>query len=196
MIGNIKKFINRNNSGYTLIEMMTILFIIGLISSIVLANYRRSEKQYILNSQAQALAQFIREAQNRALGTAIAEGQSDFFGYGVAFLKTTQPPYLPILYVDLNDNKRYDSNDLVIKYFDLNPIIKISTVTTNAVVAPDCLFPSEAYINFSPPEPITEISGNGGNCSYEMISIGLKPTDESLADRFVDIANTGFINIR
>ncbi len=194
-----KKSISKNSKGYTLIEMMAVLFIIALISSIVLVNYRRGEKQYILNSQAQALTQFIREAQNMAMGVAILREQFIVpFGYGVAFLRNSNPPYLPILYADLNNNKKYDelNQNEFIRYFDLNPVIKISTITGGGVQQ-DCLFPSKLYINYSPPDPITEINGVGDdtNCGYGTIWIGLKPKDESLSDRFIEVFETGYINI-
>lgn len=186
------------NKGFTIVELMAILFIIALISFIVLANYRRGEKQYILNSQAQALAQFIREAQNRALGSAVEKGEIPSGGYGVAFLNTSEPPYLPILYADLNDNRKYDGNDEFIKYFDLNPIIEISTIC-GATDTQGCVALSKLYINFSPPEPITEITGIVGTSDirgYATISIGLRPKDKSLSERFIDVYNTGSINIR
>lgn len=186
------------NKGFTIVELMAILFIIALISFIVLANYRRGEKQYILNSQAQALAQFIREAQNRALGSAVEKGEIPSGGYGVAFLSNSEPPYLPILYADLNDNRKYDENDEFIKYFDLNSIIEISTIC-GATDTQECAL-SEFYINFSPPEPITKITGIVETSDilrdYGTISIGLRPKDKSLSERFIDVYNTGSINIR
>lgn len=184
------------NKGFTIVELMAILFIIALISFIVLANYRRGEKQYILNSQAQALAQFIREAQNRALGSAVEKGEIPSGGYVVAFLKDFEPPYLPILYADLNGNRKYDGNGEFIKYFDLNPIIEISTIC-GVTGTQECAL-SEFYINFSPPEPITEITGvvEGRDRGYGTISIGLRPKDKSLSERFIYVYNTGSINIR
>ena len=55
------------NDGYTLIEMLTVIFIISLLSGITIYNYSAHKKDEILLTETQKIAQMFRRAQNLAL---------------------------------------------------------------------------------------------------------------------------------
>jgi len=59
--------IRKNGAGFTLIETLVVIFVIGAISSIMIVNWRKNESQYQLQRAAQEIMQNIRKAQDYAL---------------------------------------------------------------------------------------------------------------------------------
>jgi len=61
---------NRNGKkgkAFTLVEALVVIFVIGTISSMMIVNWRKNEKQYQLQRTAQEIMQNIRKAQDYAL---------------------------------------------------------------------------------------------------------------------------------
>lgn len=76
--------------GFTLVEALVVIFVIGMISSIMIVSWQKSEKQYQLQRSAQEIVQTIRKAQDYALSSYRMEWPSDPDGlipksYGVQF---------------------------------------------------------------------------------------------------------------
>ncbi len=65
----IKILRHNQESGFTLIEMMTVLFIMAMISGLVFANYRSGNQQFALENQAYSLAQDLRKVQEMAMSS-------------------------------------------------------------------------------------------------------------------------------
>jgi len=53
--------------GFTVIEMLVVIFIIGVMSTVLVVNWRQNEKTYLVRRTAQEIAQSIRKAQDLAL---------------------------------------------------------------------------------------------------------------------------------
>ncbi|MDP2934746.1 MAG: type II secretion system protein, partial [bacterium] len=56
----------KNGAGFTLIEALVVIFVIGTISSMMIVNWRKNESQYQLQRAAQEIMQNIRKAQDFA----------------------------------------------------------------------------------------------------------------------------------
>jgi len=96
------------NKGFTLFELLVTVFIIGLLSSILVVNWRRNENQYQLQTVVQTVAQDIRKTQQMALTGAKYSGQIPN-SYGLYFTTSIRSSY--VMFADKNDDKRYTSSD-------------------------------------------------------------------------------------
>jgi prepilin-type N-terminal cleavage/methylation domain-containing protein len=137
--------------GFSIIELMVVISIIGIMSSLMFANYRQGERDTVLIYAAQQTAQDIRQAQNLSLA-----GPKNTYGYGIYF--DINNPIQYFIYGDegkTNKNHRYDSIEdvkvspypiLLSKNIEINNI-KIKEVDSNS-----------ADIFFAPPDPVTYIN--------------------------------------
>jgi len=149
-----------NDKGFTLLEILTVVVIITLLSTIFIAGYREGEKQFALKRSAHQLAQGLRKAQEMALSSqefmGIPQG-----GYGIHF-KEGSDKY--ILFIDCNDNNKFDGSDVCrdcssgecfgyvsdkIEEFTLEKLIKVETLTPYS--GEDNSF----SVIFFPPDPVT-----------------------------------------
>lgn len=133
-------------NGFTLVELLIVIFIITLLSSTSFVYYRRAEKEFALLRSANKLAQDIRRVQEMAMSAKECCGGIVPPGYGI-YLKKGDENYL--LYADTNPasgNEKYDGGDIQIEkiYFEKGVYIKD-------------LNPSSVSINFSPPDPKVKI---------------------------------------
>jgi type II secretory pathway pseudopilin PulG len=95
----------KSGQGFSLIELLVIIFIIALVTSIIIVNFRSGDKRKTLRIGTEEVVSLIKDAQNRALlGEAKKETLSQG-GYGVYL--TLNHPYC-ILFQDLNQNRKYD----------------------------------------------------------------------------------------
>lgn len=101
---------NKNQLGFTLTELLTVVFIIGLISSILVVNWRRNEKQYLLQRIAQEIVQNIRKTQDMALNSLSYQDEIPDYSYGVYFDKDDKNSYL--IFGDRNKNNTYQPSDI------------------------------------------------------------------------------------
>lgn len=92
------------NRGFTIFELLVVIFVIALISSILIANWRRGEEQYRLQGAIQEIVQNIRKAQEMALAGVEHNGQVPQ-NYGLYFMVAS--PSYNIFSEDSND-RRYD----------------------------------------------------------------------------------------
>ena len=73
------------SSGTTLIEVLVIVFIIGVLSTTILLNYRTGQAGALLTRAAASLESDLRRAQNLAIGSAELNGTIPC-GFGIHYL--------------------------------------------------------------------------------------------------------------
>ncbi len=142
MIGNKLKI----QKGFTLTELLVVLAIIGVISTMVFANYRQGEKQFSLQRSSFAVGQNIRNAQNMAMG-AVTVGGSVPTGYGIYFDISNPGQY--VVFADEGDGL-YGAEDIDIETFQLEAGVNITNLSPASPLS----------IVFYPPDPSTVILGN------------------------------------
>ena len=115
--------------GFTLIELLIVLSIFVVMSTLLLANYRKFGNSIDATNLAYDVALSVREAQMYGLATQNVAGQFKFglenIPHGIHFDTGTPTSY--IIFADANVNYKYDSSEKT-KEYNLNNGYKITEV--------------------------------------------------------------------
>ncbi|MBL7155470.1 MAG: prepilin-type N-terminal cleavage/methylation domain-containing protein [Candidatus Portnoybacteria bacterium] len=170
-------FFAKSGAGFTLTELLVVMFIISLLSGLVLAGHRSGQKKYALSQATQQLVSDLRKAQNMAMSGVEMTGRS---GYGI-YANKDDISYT--IYADKNDNSSYQGEppDELIGTIDLPSQIKISFVSPLL---------SKVDIFFKPPEPTTYINANAGAGISGTITLELEGTSLT---KMVTVTTAGLI---
>ena len=136
--------------GFTIFELLIVIFIIGLLSSSVLLSYRKSRRFYALNQSVHQLVSDLRKAQNMALSGIDINETTQYCGYGIVINYGARPTSY-YLYADESSNCDSSNN----KYTPSDTLIKevvLSNQTTLDEVTPNL------DIYFKGPDPTTYIN--------------------------------------
>jgi prepilin-type N-terminal cleavage/methylation domain-containing protein len=102
---------DKKQQGFSLIEMLVVIFIVGLISATLIVNWRKNEKRYQLQRAAQEIVQLIRQAQGFALNGKqmlwSPTGEWLVPGYYGVHLRKNNPTFF--IYGDVIGNAGYQS---------------------------------------------------------------------------------------
>jgi prepilin-type N-terminal cleavage/methylation domain-containing protein len=150
----MKNFFSQNQ-GFTLVELLTVVAMVCIISGIAAANYRLGDRRVVLDNQAAQLDQDFRRAQEWALSSREINGTSPA-GYGV-YAPGTGGYY--ILYADSDGNKKYSGESEIVEKIFLDGKIEISACQ-----------PSPADINYTAPDLAVKIT-NGAGAGFDWARI-------------------------
>lgn len=136
--------------GFTITELLIVIFIIGLLSSGLLINYRSINKKYSLDQGIQLMLSDLRRAQHMSMNGVGIDETTEYCGYGLV-INSNSTSY--IFYADKSNNcdtsnNKYAVGDVIIGTIVLPKGIRISSIQP----ASDILF---KY-----PEPIAYINQN------------------------------------
>ena len=131
--------------GFSMIELLVVISVIGLIFALSLVSYRSGQKKYVLTQTVQQLISDIRKAQNMALSGYDISGQ--YNGYGL-YIKKGESSY--IIYGNKNIDPNYQPNDDIIETISLSNGVSVKSVSSAS---------DKLHIFFEPPQPITYLNG-------------------------------------
>ena len=121
--------------GFTLLELLIVIGIFIIITSLLVANYNRFGGNLLVSNLAYDIALSIREAQ--AYGIAVKgyqnpdTGSGGFtFGYGINVDGTSLPATSYVLFTDLKPNTLYDADE--------NELLKTYSLQKGNVIANIC----------------------------------------------------------
>lgn len=154
-------------NGFTLIELIVSISIIGLVTGLFLANYSSANRRTDLTMTAQKMVADIHLAQNYALGLARYGTSSSTYvpagGWGVRFDLNTLGNNQYVIFADKDGNKKYDSGEAIEGFG-----AQATYLPTNISIY--SLSVSPANITFLPPDPITTIyNGVASSTSVDIV---------------------------
>lgn len=155
----IKKSLPAGRQGFTLIEIMVAIFIIAMVSSIMVVNWRKNEEKYKLQRAAQEMVQNVRKAQNMALAGKEYNGEMPNASYGVHFEKNQKTSYF--IFADGNGNETYQPSDdaIVDGTITIESGIEIYSLSSD---------PQDLNIAFSIPDGFVDLKPSGASATITL----------------------------
>lgn len=180
--------IRNNKRGFTLIEALVVIAIIGILSVTITANYSSMRYKFALLRSAHQLSQDIRRAQEMATSAKKYEPTNQVPpGYGIYLIQGVgQTSYT--LYADtspLQGNQQYDKGqDAVVETFNLEEKVYIIDISSSTTVS----------INFKGPDPVTRIYNGSSNLNSVTITLALE--HDSNITKEVTVNKVGLIYVQ
>ena len=210
--------LNKNSSdGITLIELIIVIFVIGMLTMILVSDFPKIQRQYALSSATYKLSQDLRKTEDMGLSGVPINDQNAtpiaVKGYGIYFNRT-QSPTKYLIYADVAAGplaKQYDGDfttlcsnetgnvisDCIIETVDIsnvsqggNSSLSISNITDYN--GGNSYINNGVSINFNPPNPTTTITTNP-ILNGSIIKINLF---NGLTTRTVEVNISGLINVQ
>ncbi len=138
---------NKNNFGFTLLELLIVMSVMSVLTTFFLVGYRTAGKESDLRLTAGQLMSDIRMAQSKTLGASKYEGQVPQGGWGIR-LEEDKGTY--VIFADMDGDFSYDKDTEKWKTEDMPEDIVFSSVDRASPVD----------IVFEPPDPLTYINGS------------------------------------
>ncbi|MBU1015184.1 prepilin-type N-terminal cleavage/methylation domain-containing protein [Patescibacteria group bacterium] len=168
--------------GFTLPELLVVAFIMVMLTTLAVANYRTGEEQYLIRAEARRLAMEIQRV--REMGISAREVESPTSGYpfvpqgGYGMHIEAGPPLVIFTFLDCNNNARFNPMGkpciVGIDSFGEGDISK--TVELDERVQVEDIQPGGFPLDivFEPPDPTVSIRTGGGFQSEVNIILSLK----------------------
>ena len=154
----MSKKILKNNSGFTLAELMVSVAVIVIVSAMTLVNFRSTNNNAASSMAVQKLASDIRMVQGWALSLKDFNGSSPDGGWGIRFLKG-EGSY--IVFADIDGSKKYRaSEDGTVNNENYKVVKILNNIKVNTLKFDGTTDRNYGYVVFIPPEPETEIGGS------------------------------------
>jgi len=161
-------------NGYSIVEILVVLMIISIFSSIIIIDYGKQKSDSNLGFAIKQVAEDVRIAQSSTINTLKFNGVVPSGGYGIKFSTASNTSY--ILFADIDNDKVYDFGLEAVKTVTLPQGIVINSVET------DLPSTGEADIVFTPPYGVIFINEkNASNNSGIIVKLTLQLKKESAA---------------
>ncbi|OGZ90402.1 MAG: hypothetical protein A2528_02360 [Candidatus Staskawiczbacteria bacterium RIFOXYD2_FULL_37_9] len=210
MLRLLQKPRNDTENGITLVEIIVVIFIIGIFSVILVADFPTIQKQFALSRATYKLGQDIRKTED--LGLSGVQITDKVKGYGIYFNLQNSPAVKYLIYADIDGNQEFDGNfltgfcsddsgeDCIIEIVDISEESK--SLYIDRIENIDNPVSGFTSVNFSPPNPTVKISNiinmcQGDLCQYaDRIGIVLKLNSDDSLERTVFVNKSGMIEVR
>ena len=181
-------------AGFSLLELMVVIGIMGIIASVSLFNYSSFNSELALTNLAYEIALTVREAQIfggsvKVSGT--GSGGSFDLAYGVYFDKSLPNQF--ISFIDRNENMKYDAGEETSKH----------SLSRGNTIAEICRIKQSdnlnqcgenfAHVTFLRPSLDARIELNNQNPPFKGVVVTLKAPDGKT--RAIGIQKTGQISV-
>lgn len=168
----------KEQGGFSYVEVLSVITVIAILSTIVLANTRIGSSPSELFVAAQKIISDIRLSQNMAISASDLEGVIPGGGWGIRFVKG-QDYYS--LYADIADDYgvsdhvcHSDCSDLseeLYKNINLPPDTKIDKIYLIRTIDGAEISANEVTVTFEPPDPKVHMCLAESDCEYDKIGI-------------------------
>jgi len=179
----------QHNKGFTLLEMLVVLGIFAVMTSITVFNYTKFRTETILTNMAYEVALSIREAQIYGVSVRSPNGQSstsDFqYPYGVNFVEDSNTYYLFVDSQNIDGVTDCPGSAECVTPYTLQRGILISALQK------ECLDQNELNVTFRRPNP-EAIFDNNSDVSDAQVELTSPDGDT----RYVVIRNNGQIEVK
>ena len=176
-----------SRAGFTLVEMIVIIGIIGFMSVTLLSNQNKSSDRRKLTLETRRLAQDFRKVQNFALSSTTHNCPSGVISVPFGIILDMDVPDRYVLVADFNKDRIYTSSN--------DPII--ATIVFNSVSL-DLLNPKNGgnalEVFFVPPLPVTAI--NTSESSSASATIRLKSLRNNSLKLTIYINSKGAVSVQ
>ena len=181
----LKSLFKIKNRAFTLIEMLIVMAIVVIISSLIFLNYGKQKQHFALQRSTYKLAQDIRKASEMGMSARVFKGEVPRGGYGIYF--STASPTSYILFADLDGDHLYSGPGEEEEEINLEKRVYIKEI----------LPPSYSFLNitFQPPNPTVTISNEDGTSTTSEATIVLSLETDPAITRKIKINSAGLIDI-
>jgi len=193
--------------GFTLVEILVVIFIIVLMSGIIFANYRQTGLQFALQRSVNKLALDIRRAEEMAMSAKEFEGTIPKGGYGMYINLNAPFNEGYIIFADCDGDFHYDENGGAPDCASATPANpypeKVEQIyfERGVTVCKLCTAGADQlHLVYTPPDPkvtITEVK-EGVESQPNYMEIGLKitlPNGEE-KNKWISVNSAGLIWIK
>ena len=172
-----------NEKGFTLIEMIIVIVIIGIVAAIVVPSYNQARNNKDLLLGREQVSSDIRMAQNYSyntlkFGVSFPEG-----GYGIHF--DIGDPKKYIIFADVSSDQIYNAATEKFQEIELPRSVEISSITVNDVTAVNSV-----DVVFKP--PYGKVFIKSGENLYAKLEIEIKNSDGET--KTIETEDSGLIN--
>ncbi|KKR21084.1 MAG: hypothetical protein UT48_C0014G0018 [Parcubacteria group bacterium GW2011_GWE2_39_37] len=150
----MKKII-KNKSGFTIVELLISISIIGMVSVLFYNNYRATSRQNVLAAASHQLAGDFRAVQGYASGAKKNNGSVPKGGWGI-YLATTSANY--IIFTDDDESKDYNVVSELYRSVDLPVNVHVDKIEVTKWDGTPVVGSSTVSTVFLPPDPKTYIT--------------------------------------
>ncbi|MBI4085369.1 MAG: type II secretion system protein [Candidatus Liptonbacteria bacterium] len=186
----MKRIKKCGSEGYTIIELLVVMAITALFSSILISYNHTSRQQIAFYAEQTKLIQSIFRAKSLALGSYVGSSASNICGYGV-HIGYSEMSYSIFSYskAGVTDCQGISSinpaSENIISTFKLDNNVSFTTVISSGQRLDDVLF--------IPPQPLTLVGSGGSIIRNGSAAVSLRTLDSSLSAS-ININSAGLID--